>query len=413
METIKIIEKDIVSVNMDEPVLVDQAPGKPEDFPPYAVTEEAKRWGRYRMPKVYKMPDDTIALTYSMSIDHYCDQGRDSPLFVSGDGGKTWEKRPWPHPGLSGMHPVVSQVFGGEYYTIPSRGGIRLDGYEKSASAELKIGSLPFAAHRMSDYPKEVADWYKDIKAMRWSPAAGWTQENAVWDHEGQYIWSYDDKPQNIPGHWGQSLYFEHPVIRCGDELFIADYWTQYENADGSLPKNWGSYLMVSGDNARSWKRRSNITPEYVSAAEPALAQNHAGEFVCAIRSDSASLTGTAPTMYLMHSKDMGYTWDAPKPVLGYGVFPQLLQLENGIMALSYGRAPGTWVSFSPDGGYSWTKPYAILDEAGKASSCGYTSLLALGCDTFLLAYGDIHCKNREGEECKSILVKKITVRPL
>ena len=407
MEAIKINAKETVRVNMKEPVLVDQAPSKPEDASPYDLTETAKNWGRYRMPKIYRMPGGAIALTYSMSIDHYYDQGRVSPLFVSKDEGKTWAKAEWPHPGLSGMHPVISPVFGGEYYTIPARNGIRLDEYEIMPEPT-PLAARGWSAYRMADCPKAVTEWYKNIAAVRWTPGNGWAEENLQWDHEKQFVWFYDDKPQNIPGWWGQALYLEHPLVRCGDELFVAEYWTQYENDGGSLPENWECYLLVSGDNARSWKRRSTIASlSEVPAYEPALEMNQSGEFVCAIRTEQHM---KASPMRITYSRDKGHTWDEPKTILGYGVFPQLLQLDNGVMALSYGRAPGTWVSFSVDGGRSWTEPYAIIDEAGKASSCGYTSLLAVGRDTFLLAYGDIHCENAAGEERKSILVRQITV---
>jgi hypothetical protein len=408
MNAAEIIEKDIVNVIMEESVLVEQASSKPEDSSQYEITESAKAWGRYRMPKIYKMPDNTIALTYSMSIDHYYDQGRISPLFISQNEGKTWEKSSWPHPGLSGMHPVVSPVFDGEYYTIPARNGIRLDGRGMPEPKSLKPHGWSY--YKWAGCPQDVTDWYKNINAMRWSPKSGWTEEDLCWDHEGQFIWSYNDIPQNIPGEWGQALYLEHPIIRCGNKLFVAEYWTQYETAGGSIPDNWESYLLVSSDNGRSWKRRSTIASlSAVPAYEPTLELNHAGEFVCVIRTEY----GNPSTMYVMYSKDKGHNWSEPKSVLGYGVFPQLLQLDNGVMALSYGRSPGTWISFSTDGGHSWTKPYVIIDEAGKKSSCGYTSLLALGRDTFLLAYGDIHCKNTAGEECKSILTKKITVNPV
>ena len=57
----------------------------------------------------------------------------------------------------------------------------------------------------------------------------------------------------------------------------------------------------------------------------------------------------------------------------------------------------------------------ALLDrEAGRSEgpqTCGYTSLLALGKDTFLLAYSDFVRPNAKGEPCKSILVRKISVQ--
>ena len=82
------------------------------------------------------------------------------------------------------------------------------------------------------------------------------------------------------------------------------------------------------------------------------------------------------------------------------------------MLVLSFGR-PGVWLSFSLDGGYSWTKPQAIIAGDPKKPmihSSGYTSLLALGKDSFLLAYDDWQMPNAKGEPCKTILVRRITV---
>jgi len=401
---------------MEDPVLVDQASAKPLEGAPFTVTDGAKAWGRYRMPKIYRFPDGSIALTYSMAIDHYYDQGRVSPLFISKDEGRTWKKTEWPHPGLSGMHPVISPVFDGEYYTIPAPAGIRLDEFPMPEPDKNEKRWQNWGAYRMAGCPKEVREWFQDVKAMRWTPKAGWAQEQTKWDHEGQYIWTYDDKPQNIPGIWSQKLYLEGPILRVGNELLLADYWTQYEKPDGAISHTFDSYLLVSRDNGRSWKRRATMVEfSHRPAYEPVIEMNKKGELVCVVRTDcDIQWNGELerPCMHIAFSGDNGRTWNAPKKILGYGVFPRLLQLDNGVMVLSYGRSPGTRVAFSLDGGHTWTKHWLVIDEEGKASSCGYTSLLALGRDSFLLAYGDIHCKNAGGEECKTILTRKITVNP-
>src|SRR5215469_18119879 len=93
---------------------------------------------------------------------------------------------------------------------------------------------------------------------------------------------------------------------------------------------------------------------------------------------------------------------------LSLGCSPGLLELENGVLVLSFGR-PGVWLSFSLDGGYSWTKPQSIIagdPEKPMIHSSGYTSLLALGKDSFLLAYDDWQMPNAKGEPCKTILVR-------
>ena len=81
-----------------------------------------------------------------------------------------------------------------------------------------------------------------------------------------------------------------------------------------------------------------------------------------------------------------------------FGVFPRLLQMENGVLVLSFGR-PGVWLSFSLDGGYSWTQKQAVLNSP---QTCGYTSLLALSKDTFMIAYKAFSARpNVKGEPAK------------
>jgi len=419
MNALPIVSEKLVKVSMEEPVVVDQAPSvlPPPELPPgaapHAISGGAKEWGRWRLPKIYRLPGGELCATYSMSIDHHYDQGRDSPVFTSKDEGASWAKAEWPHPGLSGMHPCIYPVFNGEYYSIPAVNGINVEPYDMPEQEDVYITVMKFAAYRLAECPKPVADWYRDIKAVRWSPESGWTDEQAVWEHEGQYIRTYHDKAQSIPGTWGQRVFVESPIMKCGNELFLADYWTTFEDPPGKIPKFGVSCLMCSTDNGHTWKKRSVVPQVPMFTGEPAVEMNHAGEFVFAVRSepDPFKMTEKYPaTMYMTFSRDKGHTWDEMSPVLSYGVFPQLLQLGNGIMALSYGRAPGTWVSFSLDGGHSWTEPYAIIDETGKKTSDGYTSLLSLGPDRFIIIYGDIHYKNAAGEECKTILTRVVTV---
>jgi hypothetical protein len=157
------------------------------------------------MPKVYRMPGGELCLTFQIGRDHYCDQGNLSPMFVSRDDGRTWERSKWPHAGFTGINPVVSPILDGEYYCVPAVTGIELDlkKLPKPVGAFALVAG--FSLRRLEDCPEDVVRWFKDIKAMRWSPTTkAWTQEQVKWDHRGQLIWTYNDQPQQIPGDWSQ-----------------------------------------------------------------------------------------------------------------------------------------------------------------------------------------------------------------
>jgi hypothetical protein len=399
-----IIAGDAVRVAMEAPVLVDQAP------------PSIREWGRYRMPKVWWLPDGELGLSFQMGRDHYCDQGLEAPLFRSRDQGRTWRRDRWPLPGFNG-HPVISRVHDGEFWCFPSGTGLE---YDRSRMPKPVISwascAEGFPLYRLADFPEDVQRWYQDLKAFRWTPATRrWTEERVSYDHRGQLVFSYDDTPQKIPGLWGQKVYAEIPVVRLGSELVHVDYWTQYLDEDGKPPRCWECTLMVSQDNGRSWRRRGTLAKAANSQAlvEPIVERTLTGDLVAVMRVDGIP----NHPMTLVHSRDQGRTWSEMRSLHGYGVFPQLLQLENGVLVLAYGRAPGTWLTFSLDGGHSWTKPHALLEESDEVlrtlgSSDGYPSLAALGRDAFIVAYGDRHLPNATGERAKAILTRRVEVRP-
>src|SRR5699024_1003805 len=82
------------------------------------------------------------------------------------------------------------------------------------------------------------------------------------------------------------------------------------------------------------------------------------GTFLCVVRTTDGF--GKSP-MYLATSHDEGKTWSVPEVFTGAGVLPQLLLLDNGIIALSSGR-PGVQLRFAlssdPE---EWTEPFEML----------------------------------------------------
>ena len=72
---------------------------------------------------------------------------------------------------------------------------------------------------------------------------------------------------------------------------------------------------------------------------------------------DDAITDGTkTPHLYMTTSSDSGKTWSDPRPIPGArSVCPRLLLLDNGVLALSFGRLyrpkQGNALMFSADGG--------------------------------------------------------------
>ena len=116
--------------------------------------------------------------------------------------------------------------------------------------------------------------------------------------------------------------------------------------------------------------------------------------------------------MAVCFSDDSGHTWSEPEELFDFGVFPGLLKMDNGTLVLSYGR-PGVWLSCSEDGtGANWSAPVPLIEGDPDhiwQHTCGYTSLLSLDKDRFLIAYSDFQ-HMEDGTQHKAILVRQVRI---
>ena len=128
-------------------------------------------------------------------------------------------------------------------------------------------------------------------------------------------------------------------------------------------------------------------------------------------------------------SIDDGHTWSMPAPIAPFCVTPHMMALENGTVAVVYGR-PGVYVRASGDSGHTWTEGLPVVGPfeeelladkwwavpydgySGDKISCGNLGTVATGPDNFLLAYSDFNHRNAQGEQCKAVLVREFMVRP-
>ena len=88
---------------------------------------------------------------------------------------------------------------------------------------------------------------------------------------------------------------------------------------------------------------------------------------------------------------------------------PRLLSLENGVTVLSFGR-PGVHLLFTRDGA-KWEGLHTLIAEKKRQTrTSGYTGLIAVGPDRFLIAYDQFDYPNEEGQPRKTILVREVQV---
>jgi len=371
-----------------------------------AVGED--RWGFHQFPNLTRLPDGEILLTWADAADASETHGQPAPSRVSSDQGRTWQRfRGTPHP--LRPHYSVSEVFDGEYLAMPShpyldiaRAGVAMP---EPVSVANVYGTV--RSYRVAELPPAVQDYYRRIPARRWSPQTRQWQDDVVeYDLDGMLAWKRDNSDL-LP-----RTYFERSLLKRDGELLYADYRVRYAPDDGAVPAKSGSHLMVSTDNGRTFQRRATIAVDPRGAdlyGEPQLAPTADGRLVCVIRKTDQQQKPMAITW----SADAGHTWTPPQELLDFGVWPCVELLGCGTLVLSYGR-PGVHLRFDEAGtGEQWSPPTTLIHGAGRQvqrHTCGYTNLLALSDDSFLIAYSDFLHRDADGASRKAILVRQVTV---
>ena len=399
MQEVNYADKNSVRVEMGAPVVVS------------AADPAESTWGFHQCPTISRLPDSSILLTYKTNHDDSLCCGHASPAHVSDDDGLSWRIVDLDDKGLTCCHSPICELFDGEFLCVPMPVGLS----PKSLNTEMlkePVGEI-FAYftryfYPIARFPQEIQDYYARLRALRWTPSTGrWEDESIGWDMKC-FLVRYD-----AGGVLNASLArssFEYRPVILGDELVYADHKSNYLYPNGGGPPSYDVHCMVSQDNGRNWSHRAVIAydPDGAMApSETAMAVNTQGDLVCVHRNtDHRQLP-----MWTTSSADGGRTWTQPRQLFDQGVMPQLLTLDNGIMALAFGR-PGVLLSFSPDGtGNEWTSPQRIFEESHDKQSCGYTGLLPLSDDTFLIAYADYFHVDQRGRTRRAIKVQPVQVR--
>lgn len=162
-------------------------------------------------------------------------------------------------------------------------------------------------------------------------------------------------------------------VIESNGRLFMGLYGTRLGTTRNE------SVLFVSDDDGKHWNRRSTIASYSNSLelgqmgsegpSETALLGLNNGELLAVYRTgqpfpnpSSAALT---PSLFWSTSHDNGFTWSTPKSLGVAGVFPLLRKLDDGAVALTYGRH-GAKLMIADPTGRRWTQPTILYDGPGS-----------------------------------------------
>jgi hypothetical protein len=383
-------------VIVSDPILVAEGPA------------EERRWGRYQFPTLDRTLDGRIALSFHVNEDSaraYGNRPSEPDRGISPDGGRTWTLVPATERVAGLLLPNGDRIIAGRHDVTPPAIPVRELSLPTPVGTIIgTYGNLPYTFYRHDELPESL----QGVPLVR-LPRGGtrWLPERAT---------------LHDPGFQRYTIQEVFPVVWWGD-LTLA--------RDGSIlavvyPRSRDGDVAChrSTDSGRSWQLQGRIAYEPDAQADPQAAartqgftepgtvQLADGSILVMLRTTDG--LGAGP-LYASRSSDLGQTWTKPTVVNAFGVMPRLLRLNNGVVVLSYGR-PGVDVRFSFDGtGNQWSDPLSLVPLTSdniQADTCGYTSLLPLSDDSFLIAYSWFKRPGADGQPRKALLVRLISIKP-
>jgi hypothetical protein len=319
-------------------------------------------------------------------------------VFVSSDDGLSWSEDA----------SALKQAFGlrlrnGEWLRIDTPPSL------DAASLQLPQKAGTFSSYGATYSLYRLRDLAAELRLIFFQRFTG-----GKWAEESTQLTDADSLRYVVQGRfpriwWGDMRTAPDGSLLAVTYPFIAD----------QQPFRFGVAAWRSVDHGHTWQWRGRIPYQPDAAAdakadardgftEPAFDMLPDGSLYTVLRTTDGN--GIGP-MYEARSRDQGRTWTRPRVLAGNGVLPRLLRLENGILVLASGR-PGVQLRFSADGrGQVWSDPWDLLPaDASKpqADSCGYTDLIALDRDSFLIVYSWFQKPDTAGRPRKAILARRV-----
>ncbi|QKJ32624.1 exo-alpha-sialidase [Mucilaginibacter mali] len=388
--------KSVFNIQFNQPVII-------------SVADKPQPWGFFQFPHIGTRPDGSLQVKWNMKADAMSAYGMEgSGAAISADGGKTWQ--------LQKHTETTGDVL------LPNGDRLEIATPKPIDTKNLKMPKPVLTSAQGNTYTKETSSYYR-LNDLPADCQAVYLKRLK----KGETEWK-DEKATladpNAARHTTAGLL---PVIWWGDMHVAADgsliagvYPGTLVNDEGKLVPKSNVFFYRSTDNGHSWNIQGRLMYQAdiladakgnkrMGFTEPAFEILPDGTFICVSRTTDGN--GNGP-MYAAYSKDWGKTWTTPKAFSANGVLPQLLQLKNGILVLSSGR-PGVQLRFAADG-KTWSDAFEMLPYATEKDqvSCGYTGLIAINSDTFLVVYSDFNFKNASDEVRKAIKIRQITIDP-
>ena len=198
-------------------------------------------------------------------------------------------------------------------------------------------------------------------------------------------------------------------IVRLDDgSLLMSSYGKNVKGNNTEM--KYRAIVIRSTDRGKSWHYLSTIAFDMTKDArgegfhETTLLVLRDGRILSFIRSGAsyqASLGsfnnndwdtkmpfhyGKQTPVYMSVSDDGGKNWSYADPINSHGVLPDAVQLENGIIAVSYGR-PGNWLMFNDNKSESWGPIIPFYNGLYPPDCSNYTSIAEVAPNILMVVY--------------------------
>jgi len=371
---------------------------------PVKVFEAKKQqaWGFVQFPKIFRTYDGRIAATWSMNPDDIRVQNKDGWKY-SKDNGVTWTYKWNDRPNILG-HKLPN----GDYLKMVSL-------FPKVDTMELPI---PYLTEREKN--GKIWNFYEEHKVR--DNYTGFFQnrlrkgsESILREKASKLNTTALSYSQN--GVFSQQAWGDIKTASNGS-LIKCIYPGFHKDSNGGVLTS-GIDFYISVDNGNCWDFQGSVAynseasykgkKRLIGYQEPTFEVLDNGNLVCIMRSSAGYEVGD---MFMSSSKDLGKTWTKPNKIANNGVSPQLHKLKNGVKILSSGR-PGVQLRFSVDSlAKQWSEPFEMMRYHGLSGqvSCGYTGILPLSDNSFLVVYSNFRNRDDNNNLRKAIFVREVVI---
>ena len=299
------------------------------------------------------------------------------PFLVESGTGRwfmTYREGPHGYPGGDRVECVMSTDAGGSWQPWS---GLEPDPRLRLFCTRLADGSL--ISHRYHVERNDDGAWVAPILRSRDDGASWVLSESPV-----------SDMPYNreCENHclWGH--------IREGaeGELLCGSYGQTGDTPGVHGRMRYTNGVLVSHDMGENWTFLGAVAPD------PSLGNEGPNELDLLVLPDgeilSAFRTGTrdGSTMQFARSRDGGRNWSASRGYPSLGVSPQLIRLESGAVACTYGTRDVHAMVLADLGALTWHEPVLLYGGPGS----GYTDVQPTSPDTFRTVFDESTFSSRD-----------------